>query len=141
MGVKKNADVWHAYRLNLENDQIIYDPTANNIKTALLSLVHCSDNTFAILSEAGDGLTYIQTATNPDGTLILDYQEGSTEHHYNATDPIGQPSDKVIAAFQLYVKGDDSWKKMFSWEKLDFNTPCPIQQFLHRLTAAFSRLR
>lgn len=49
---------------------------------------------------------------------ILEYQEGSVSKHYRAVDsPI--LLEQVLNAFSKYLRGDESWRSDFTWEKLD----------------------
>ncbi len=73
---------------------------------------------FAILVDNADaeGLTYIQCDLD-FGKYALEYQDGSTEQHYRATD-FRLPLDRVITAFKKYLNDDDSWKADFKWKRL-----------------------
>ena len=77
---------------------------------------------FAVLTDedfAGltDGLRFIQCAEDDDSFFALEYQDGSLQQHYRATnDPISL--QQVRAAFQKYYNDDSSWKDDFQWERL-----------------------
>ena len=73
---------------------------------------------FAILVDNADaeGLTYIQCDLD-FGKYALEYQDGSTEQHYRATN-FRLPLDRVITAFKKYRNDDDSWKADFQWKRL-----------------------
>jgi len=73
---------------------------------------------FAVLVDNADakGLTYIQCDLDL-GKYALEYQDGSTEKHYRATD-FRLPLDRVIEAFTKYLNDDDSWKADFQWKRL-----------------------
>ncbi len=91
--------------------QTIENPTADDIARLLPE-----EREFAILSEEPDSLTYLQFAWSEEpGALLLEYQEGTLYTHFRAigTDlTIG----RIVAAFQKYAEGDDSWKGEFRWE-------------------------
>jgi len=76
---------------------------------------------FVILSK--NDMNYIQAALSDyegEEGLVLEYQEGSLEKHFNCID--GNISkEQVLTAFLLYLKGDLSWKSHFSWEKTVIN--------------------
>jgi hypothetical protein len=75
---------------------------------------------FAILSK--DPNTYIQCAEQVEtpNEFVLEYQDGSLEDHYEATD---QPVtlERVLAAFVKYLRGDESWRSDFRWQKMDIS--------------------
>ena len=98
--------------LTLESGRVIADASEEDI----LSLIEGED--FAIL-EAADG-TYMQCAELPEPPYgyVLEYQDGSLDQHYNAVDaPI--TLDRVIGAFLKYLRGDESWRADFEWEKME----------------------
>lgn len=72
---------------------------------------------FVILSK--NDMNYIQAALSDyegeDG-LLLEYQEGSLDKHFNTVDSNISKED-VLSAFLKYLKGDSSWKERFIWEK------------------------
>ncbi len=73
---------------------------------------------FAILSQNPG--TYLQCAErDPPNDYVLEYQDGSTDFHYSATDaPISL--ERVQATFLKYLRGDISWLNDFRWEKITF---------------------
>ena len=73
---------------------------------------------FAILSTSGH--TYIQCAEMGEAPwgYVLEYQDGSLEQHYEATDhPI--TLERVLAAFKKYLNADPTWRDDFQWQKMD----------------------
>ena len=100
--------------LQLEDGTYINMPMVERIEKALHGLSFDSDNGFAILSR-GDQ-TYIQCATTSWGQFVLEYQEGSLDQHFQATDPV--ELDDVLVAFRAYALGR-AWKDRFTWRKLD----------------------
>lgn len=49
---------------------------------------------------------------------VLEYQDGSLSKHYRAVDsPI--VLEQVIGAFSKYLRGDESWRNDFTWEKME----------------------
>lgn len=102
-------------KLELEDGTVIDQPNDQEIETALATL-DMEGNRFAILSQ--DPLTYIQTFG-----LMLEYQEGDTDHHYRAVGPVAQGQfGQIVSAFQKYAKGDPSWKDDFEWEQEHINS-------------------
>ncbi len=45
----------------------------------------------------------------------LEYQDGSTNDHYRCTDELTE--EQVVAIFQAYRSGDESWKSKSVWER------------------------
>lgn len=68
--------------------------------------------------------TYMQTLILPESAqgekLVyqLEYQEGSLENHWHvfSTDPTA-----VEAALHSYARGDDQWRTMFDWKRLNLS--------------------
>jgi hypothetical protein len=71
---------------------------------------------FVVLSK--NDMNYIQAGLSDfeEEGLILEYQEGSLDKHFHATET-NITKDQVLATFLLYLKADASWKEQFSWEK------------------------
>ena len=110
-------------RLTLEDGTVLTDPTPAQIADALRSLNWQKDNSFAILEKSDDS-TYLQTAQMDDPELkeprfVLEYQDGSLARHYEAVAEDGFALEKVIAAFQQYADGSESWRDGFEWKKMD----------------------
>jgi hypothetical protein len=100
--------------LNLESGLVITNATEDIIRTSI------EGEDFAILAIDTD--TYIQCAEqkNQPFEYILEYQDGSLDKHYQATNgPI--ILDRVIAAFIKYLRKDISWQSDFEWKKMDLS--------------------
>ena len=71
---------------------------------------------FVILSK--NDMNYIQAALSDyEGEgFILEYQEGSLDKHFSATDN-NISKDVILSVFLAYLKGDAAWKEQFNWEK------------------------
>lgn len=65
--------------------------------------------------------TYLQVARNhasdPPGSLNLEYQAGSTDRHFTAAEPVTPALVADIA--EAYLLDPDSIGKMCAWSKLD----------------------
>ena len=74
------------------------------------------EDDFVVLSK--NDMNYIQAGLSDfeEEGLILEYQEGSLDKHFHATET-NITKDQVLATFLLYLKADASWKEQFSWEK------------------------
>lgn len=79
---------------------------------------HPEGDQFAILGPSDQ--TYIQTLLTPDG-FVLQYQEGSTEHHFE-TDRGDLSSAEVVEAFSAYLERNPAWKFPFSWHRVEVRT-------------------
>jgi hypothetical protein len=97
--------------LTLESGRVVPDPTEDDIRSSI------GGEEFAILGDEPD--TYIQCAEQPEPPYgyILEYQDGSTDRHYQAAGPV--TLDQVIAAFHKYLRRDSSWRSDFRWERKD----------------------
>jgi hypothetical protein len=100
-------------RLSLENSTLIDKPTPDQIADAL-STLSSDGNSFAILERTNT--SYFQTALQSTGEYIIEYQDGSLDKHYQST---AKDPQRVIAMFQAYGAGDDSWKRECDWRKID----------------------
>jgi hypothetical protein len=97
--------------LQLESGRMICGVTADE----LLACIEGED--FAILS--ADPETYIQCAEQKESPYeyILEYQDGSVDKHYEASDgPI--TLRRVLSAFQKYLRSDPTWRSDFRWVKM-----------------------
>ena len=100
--------------LELESGRILEMVSEADLRAAI------DGEEFAILATSPD--TYIQCAERkkPPYDYVLEYQDGSLDQHYQATDgPI--PLERVLAAFVKYLQGDGTWRADFVWEKLDLS--------------------
>jgi len=49
---------------------------------------------------------------------VLEFQEGDLGHHYRAVgDAVAV--DRVITTFIKYLRGDESWKSDFTWQRIE----------------------
>jgi GGDEF domain-containing protein len=98
--------------LTLESGDVIRGVTDRDICSRI------EGEEFAILA-ADDG-TYLQCAEQRaiPYEYILEYQEGDPSKHYQATDD-AVPVDRVIATFLKYLRGDESWKSDFTWQRIE----------------------
>jgi len=97
--------------LTLESGCVIAHPSEGDIMTRI------EGEEFAILGVDSD--TYLQCAEQNESPYLyfLEYQDGSVEKHYQAVDG-AITSERVVAAFLKYLRGDSSWKTDFQWEKM-----------------------
>jgi hypothetical protein len=104
-------------RLEIEKGKAITDPNPRAVAAALRAL-NDNDNTFAIYVRGGNGGTYMQTACKGADAFILEYQEGSLDHHYVCVNK-SLSCEQIIDVFQRYVRAVETWKEEYTWEKLD----------------------
>jgi hypothetical protein len=99
--------------LKLESGRLIHSATESD-------LACIEGEKFAILS---DGKAFIQCHVRRDelpNDYELEFQDASLDRHYRAADE-QIPLDRVLPAFQKYLRGDASWRTDFRWEKIDLD--------------------
>jgi len=98
--------------LTLESGAVIRDATEQDLRGRI------EGEEFAIL--AADEDTYLQCAKQNDAPseYVLEFQEGDLGHHYRAVDD-AVAVDRVIATFIKYLRGDESWKSDFAWQRIE----------------------
>ena len=101
--------------LEINGEQTIDNPTADDIREAVLSLDQNPGEGFIILSAAEK--TYLQCSGDTTSGFYMEYQENDIDHHYQAirTD---LTSDEIIATLLTYVTGSDDWKSISEWERM-----------------------
>ena len=101
--------------LNICGARMISDPTDEEIRRELSTLSTDNDDYFAILGPSD--LTYLQVLGDKNVGFILEYQEGSVEAHFRATDD-RIPLEQVVRAFIAYRDGSSDWQEPFTFEKI-----------------------
>lgn len=107
-------------RLELENGTIHEDPDFTTLETALRSF-GTPGNEFAVLLR--DDMTYMQTQGDAETGFVLEFQEGSLDEHFQASEKEVSIED-IIEAFKDYSVGNRNWHDRFSWEKENLSTGC-----------------
>ncbi len=98
-------------KLDFESGRIVEPAT----EEAINEFVEIED--FSILSI--DEMTYIQCGRrDTPGDYSLEYQDGSLDSLHSAEDE-HVTIDRVISAFVKYLRGDETWREGFQWEKMD----------------------
>ena len=92
------------------------DPFPHNIREAIEAFKG-GTNSFAILAKSE--LTYMQCSGGESAGYSLEYQEGSTDEHYECVDELTE--EDAIKALQSYRIGDESWRTKFHWKKQDIS--------------------
>ncbi len=88
------------------------DPPLSHIREAIANL-HGGSDSFVILIKSGSGFSFLQAHGSETEGYDLEYQDGSAHDHYKCSDELTQ--EQVIAMFQSYRNGDESWKTEFAW--------------------------
>jgi hypothetical protein len=100
--------------LQINGARWVQNPSDDQILTELANLRDEDGDSFAILSFTD--MTYIQVAGDQRIDFDLEYQEGSVDAHFKATNEnitLGQ----VVSAFIAFRDGDAAWKCSFTFEK------------------------
>jgi len=90
------------------------DPSLSHIREAVKKLKG-GTNSFVILTKSGGGFSFLQVRGSDKDGFDLEYQDGSTNDHYRCTDELTE--EQVVAIFQAYRSGDESWKSKSVWER------------------------
>lgn len=102
-------------KLEMEHGSAVNNPDGLQIEQAIMALP-ADEAGFAILSETES--TYFQVSGCRDEGFTVEYQAGSTDAHFRASNEAIKIED-VIRAMQLYARGDAGWKSMFEWQPYD----------------------
>lgn len=112
----KGADVRHgAMVLEICGARKIKNPTDEQIRTELGSLSTKNEDAFAILGPSE--MTYIQAGGDKSVGFHLEYQEGSVDAHFQATNE-KITLDQVVSAFIAYRDGRAGWQRAFTFKKI-----------------------
>jgi hypothetical protein len=94
------------------SDRLIRDAAESDIQACVEG-----DDFFGVLRARPHA--YISCFKLDETEYNLEYQDGSVDKHYRATNnPI--TLDGVLSAFRKYMRGDPSWRTDFRWEKMEF---------------------
>ncbi|MGJ8638788.1 MAG: hypothetical protein ACSHYA_05300 [Opitutaceae bacterium] len=102
-------------KFETENNPPKSNPSTEDVSTGILS-IDGEATTFAILSM--DDMTYLQTAGSVSDGFVLEYQNGSMDEHYRASNETIE-TEKIIQVFEAFRNGDVSWFDEFEWNKED----------------------
>ncbi len=98
--------------LELGSGKTLNDPSLDQITDALRALPG-GDGSVAILSWSPN--VYIQCMGSERKGFVLEYQEGSLDKHYIASDNHLSLAT-VTRAFQSAASGDEGWRTQVTWE-------------------------
>ncbi len=112
--------------LEVENQKNIDNPSAEQIDEAISSLQLPSPS-FAILSHSS--MEYVQTAFGKGDGLLLEYQDGSVENHFQSIQT-DLSQKKVAEVFCAFNNCDSSWKHSVEWRQLELKSKAgPLKRF------------
>jgi hypothetical protein len=101
--------------LEINDAKWIPNPSDGQILNELANLREADGDSFAILSATDE--TYIQTAGDARVGFELEYQEGSIDAHFRATDK-NITLAQVVKAFIGFRDGNTAWRSGFTFVKL-----------------------
>ena len=93
----------------------IKNPTDEQIRIELGNLNTRNGDSFAILGPSE--MTYIQVGGDRSVGFHLEYQEGSVDAHFQATNE-KITLDQVVDAFIAYRHGTTGWRSGFAFKKI-----------------------
>ncbi len=101
-------------RLEVDGNAVVINPSEEELR-AMLWAQSESEDSFFVLSESPQ--IYMQGAMQEGGRFHLEYQEGSTKHHFEAGALL--TADETLPIVTSYVRGNDAWRKACEWKKMD----------------------
>lgn len=103
------------FRLDIEGKQQIFNPTPQQIKMAMESISLDGDR-FLILDKGPGGMTYMQAIREDNSSWTLEFQDGSLEQHFQASN---LSREKVAEMFLAFAGGDEIWRTAVKWERVE----------------------
>jgi hypothetical protein len=103
--------------LDIQGNQTIRNPSADQIRTAIKSVKSTDPNPFVILIKGASGLTYTQALMEREAIWTIEYQDGHLDQHFRATNE--QSTENVIQFFVSYLNGEASWRESANWEPIE----------------------
>jgi hypothetical protein len=109
---------------NVQNGAMVLDicgvrkvesPTDEQIGIELGNLSTKNEDSFAILGPSD--MTYIQVGGDKTVGFCLEYQEGSADGHFRATNE-KITLEQVVSAFIAYRDAKPGWQKAFTFKKV-----------------------
>ena len=106
-----------SFTLSTQDDQVIHDPSPEQVSAVIEGLPPGGDS-FVILADDADEMTFIQAMGSPAEGFGLEYQEGSLDQHFECTSQ-DLTAEHVVLAFRSYLRGETAWKTAFTWERME----------------------
>jgi len=104
-----------AMTLEIQGKRQILDPSLHEIETAVKSMT-LTDDCFLILSRGEDGFTYIQAMLEDNSLWTVEYQDGSLEKHFQASNV---DTKRVVTMFLAFAGGDETWRDAAQWTRTE----------------------
>jgi hypothetical protein len=95
-------------------------PASRETISQIVSELPGQDKPFAVLGGA-DSETYAQTLATPTG-FLLEYQEGSTVHHF-VTVRSDLSAEEVVEALSGYLDGNPAWQGPLEFRAVNLDAP------------------
>jgi len=102
-------------KLDICGERTLVDPSDADIRSALGALDAGSGDAFLVLGATE--MTYIQASGHRKRGFDLEYQDGSTDRHFRATNE-NFTIDDVAELLIAYRNGDYGWKGKFAFERV-----------------------
>ena len=85
----------------------------------LLEDIEAGEGTFLIVERTADldGLTYIQTLRQEDGSYIVEYREGGQESHLGTTVPDMRTAHRLLTGWAFE---QPEWAAGFEWSPVNY---------------------
>lgn len=105
-----------SFLLEIQGEREILNPTLQQIKEAIDSLSLRDKDPFLILETGTDGMTYMQAMLEEDSLWTAEFQDGSLEQHFQASEV---STKDVIDMFLAFAHGDEAWRTSVEWEHIE----------------------
>lgn len=103
--------------LEVGADAPVVDPTPADLWRAVEAL-DGGPNSFLVLRNADEPMSYMQTAGSASEGFVLEYQAGGLDQHFACTDEELDP-EQIAAALTAYLRGDSHWQSEFAWKLIE----------------------
>lgn len=103
-------------KLEFEQGTAIENPSNADIAEELPK-VGGERGPFAILEESAQEYMQVGRSADDASKFTLEYREEGTQ--YQATEPV--PLEEVVAAFQDFARGKETYKERHDWTELDLS--------------------
>lgn len=104
------------FRLEIQGEGEILNPTPQQIKQAIDSMSASDDDPFLILETGADGMTYLQAMLEENSLWTVEFQDGSLQQHFQASDV---SREKTTDMFLAFAGGDEAWRTSVEWRQID----------------------
>ncbi len=101
--------------LNICGDRLVSDPTAEDVREAVMALDAKRGEGFVILGKTAD--TYIQCSGDQATGYVLEYQENDLCQHYLAG-RVDLTFGDIVRALISYLHETEDWKSISVWDPL-----------------------